>query len=279
MDIEPKSKAKQFTRRVGRNEQESGGPTATGIQAGRYRLTRLMGRCLSVPLTGRYIQSLFLQTGGGRERREGGSRLRLAGAARQTGFPDSWETASEWDRGTYTCCFRRPSSSRSPERASASTAAASITTSRHRPRRRERRLRSGTVVHIRAAFEGRRRRVHLSEHPHRLRHPALRHHRLQSGSKSPAQTFKLGSGTGLQSGRKDKRTVSNGELRTLYQAGQTASAQGGNHCILLYMATLPSFCMLMDDGIPAARHLRRRTVCLPSTCACRKLQQIALCGL
>ena len=129
MDIEPKSKANQFTRRIGRNEQENGGPTATGIQAGRYRLTRLMGRCLSVPLTGRSTQSLFLQTGGGRARREGGSRQRVAGVARQTGFPDEWETASEWDRGTYTCCFRRTSSLRTPERASASNAASSITTS------------------------------------------------------------------------------------------------------------------------------------------------------
>ena len=59
----------------------------------------------------------------------GGSRLRLAGAATQTGFPEERETASEWDRGTHTCCFRRPSSSRSPERASASTAASRITTS------------------------------------------------------------------------------------------------------------------------------------------------------
>ena len=128
MDIEPKSKANQFTRRIGRNEQENGGPTATGIQAGRYRLTRLMGRCLSVPLTGRYIQSLFLQTRGGRERREGGH---------------------DYDR------LGR----------------------QHKPasRRRGRRLRSGTVVHIRAAFEGLLRRVHLSEHPHRPRHPGSRH--------------------------------------------------------------------------------------------------------
>ena len=59
----------------------------------------------------------------------GGSRLRPAGAATQTGFPEERETASEWDRGTHTCCFRRPSSSRSPERASASTAASRITTS------------------------------------------------------------------------------------------------------------------------------------------------------
>ena len=88
-----------------------------------------MGRCLCVPMTGRYTQSLFLQAGGGRERREGGSRLRLAGAATQTGFPEERGTASEWDRGTYTCCFRRTSSSRTPERASASNAASSITTS------------------------------------------------------------------------------------------------------------------------------------------------------
>ena len=33
MDIEPKSKANQVTRRIGRKEQESGGPTAAGIRA------------------------------------------------------------------------------------------------------------------------------------------------------------------------------------------------------------------------------------------------------
>jgi hypothetical protein len=66
---------------------------------------------------------------GGPRTPRGGSRLRLAGAATQTGFPEERETASEWERGTHTCCFRRPSSSRSPERASASTAASRITTS------------------------------------------------------------------------------------------------------------------------------------------------------
>ena len=89
-------------------------------------------------MTGRYTQSVFLQTGGGRERREGGHDC-------------DWQGRQ-----------RKPAC-----------------------RRRGRGLRSGTVVHIRAAFEGRLRRVHLSEHPHRLRAPALRHHRLQSGSTSP----------------------------------------------------------------------------------------------
>ena len=59
----------------------------------------------------------------------GGTRLRLAGAATQTGLPEERERASEWHRGTYTGCFRGPSSSRSPKRASASTAGSSITTS------------------------------------------------------------------------------------------------------------------------------------------------------